>query len=80
VRIIAGLYASKGAGSMSSGPLFRTLLTRGLTIRGVRVGSGRESSRCLTSVLLVKSGLSHSVNLSRGMMTGDRSWTWLIWG
>lgn len=80
MRIITGLYVSKGAGSMSSDPLFRTLLTRGLTIRGVRVGSGRESSRCWTSFLSVRSGLSQSVNLSRGMMTGDRSWTCLIWG
>lgn len=38
------------AGSMSSGPLFRTLFTRGgLTTRGVRVGSGKESSSCWMS-------------------------------
>lgn len=74
-------YAAAGsAGSMSSGPLFRTLFTRELTTRGVRVGAGRESSRCWTSFLSVISGSSHSANLSFGMMTGDLSWTWLIWG
>jgi uncharacterized membrane protein len=71
---------AQSAVSMSSGPLFRTLFTLVLTILGVRVGSGRESSRCWTSFLSVRSGSSHSAKRSRGMMTGERSWTCLIWG
>jgi hypothetical protein len=35
---------SKSSGSTSSGPLLRTLLTRSLTTRGVRTGSGTLSS------------------------------------
>lgn len=74
------LLAAHSAGSSSSGPLLRTLFTRPLTIRGVRFGSGRESSRCWMSALSIRSGSSHSPNRSRGMIAGDRSWTWLIWG
>lgn len=61
---------------MSSGPLFRTLLTRSLTILGVRSGSGMASSRCSIASLSVFAGSNQLAYRSGGMMTGARSWTW----
>jgi hypothetical protein len=60
--------------------LLRTLLTRSVTTLGVRTGSGMAFRISCTSVLSVVAGLSQSRNISGGMMTGARSWKWLIWG
>jgi hypothetical protein len=48
--------SDQAAGSISSGPLFRALLTRSVTTLGVRTGSGMASSISCTISLSVVSG------------------------
>ena len=61
---------------MSFGPLLRTLLTRSVTTRGVRTGSGERIEHLLELFLVRRVRVSHYAYMPGGMMTGALSWTW----